>query len=69
MTRIILEEVFRDAFDPKTGKPIKVKIGEIIIYTEDLGVDFIKDLKDDITNEMGWKKEHKDILRQEGYDV
>jgi len=67
--RLVLEEVFRDAFDPETGKFIKVKMGEIVVYTEDLGVDFIKDLKDDITNEMKWKKEYKDILRQEGFDV
>ena len=36
MTRIVLEEKFRAAFDPETGTPIKVKLGEIIIYTEQL---------------------------------
>ena len=69
MTRIVLGEVFRDAFDPETGKPIKVKLGEVIIYTEDLTPDFINALKTDISNEMKWPEEHKAVLRKEGYNV
>ena len=67
--RIVLEEVFRDGFDPETGDPIKVKMGEIVIYTEDLTPDFINAMKTDTSNEMKWKEEHKAILRKEGYDV
>lgn len=66
MTRIVLEEVFRDAIPPKTEK---VKIGEIVIYTEDLTPDFINTMKTDLSNQMKWKEEHKAVLRKEGYNV
>lgn len=69
MTRIVLEEIFRDGVDLETGDPIKVKMGEIIIYTEDLTPDFIKAIKTDTRDKMKWKKEHKAVLRKEGYDV
>ena len=67
--RLVLEEVFRDGVDVETKKPIKVKIGEIVIYTEDLTPDFINTLKTDTTNKMKWKKDHKAILRKEGFDI
>lgn len=67
--RLVLEEVFRDGFDPETGKPIKVKMGEIIIYTEDLTPDFINALKTDSLNIMGWKGDWRAVLKQEGYDI
>jgi len=69
MTRIVLEEVFRDAFDPETGKPTKVKLGEIIIHTEDLTPDFTNALKTDALNIMGWKGDWLAVLKKEGFDV
>lgn len=69
MTRIVLEEVFKDAFDPETGDPIKVKIGEIIIHTEDLTPDFIDAIKTGPINVIGWKGDWLEVLRREGFDV
>lgn len=68
MTRIVLEIVSRDAIN-EDGKPIKVKMGEIVIYTEDLTPDFIDAIKTDTSNKMKWKEEHKAILRKEGFNV
>lgn len=68
MTRIILEEYFREAFDPETGDPIKVKMGEFVIYTEDLTPDFLEGLKND-TGALKWPPEHKEKLRKLGYDI
>lgn len=69
MKRIVLEEVFRDAFDPETGKPIKVKMGEVVIFIKDLKPNFITALQNDTTNKMKWPEKYRAILRKEGYDV
>lgn len=68
MTRIVLEECFSEEYDEE-GKLVFVKMGEIVVYTEDLTPEFINTLKTDTSDEMKWKEEHKDILRKEGYDV
>lgn len=62
MTRIVLEEVFRDDFHPETGDPIKVKLGEIVIYTEQL-------TPEQLTLCKTWPKKHKDVLRARGFTV
>jgi len=69
MTRIVLEEIFRDGVNPETGDPIKLKMGEVVIYIQDLEPNFITALKNDTTDKMKWPEKYRTVLRKEGYDV
>jgi len=65
--RLVLEEVFRDAFDEEE-KPIKIKIGEIVVYTEDLTPERLLAMKNDTDDIMGYKK-YREVLKKEGFDI
>lgn len=69
MTRIVLEKIHKIFYHGKENIVENRKLGEIVIYTEDLTPEFINSLKADTTNKMKWSKAYKDILKAEGYDV
>ena len=44
------------------------KLGDIVIYTEDLTPEFMTSIKADVGVVMGWKKYHQ-VLKEKVYDV
>lgn len=67
MTRIVLEEVFKDTIN-EDGDPIKIKLGEVVIYTRDLTPERIQEIKDDTEDLLGYKK-YKEVLKKEGFNI
>ena len=62
MTRIVLEEVFEERFDLE-GKPYQFKLGEIVIYSEQL------DPAQELVCRTTWPKKYTDALKDAGYEV
>jgi len=59
MKEIVLEECFDEKGD---------YLGKIVVNEEQLTPEFLKKIKEDTDDKLGWKKYHK-VLKDKGIDI